>query len=357
MVFTHLVRASIMKVLRTPDARFENLSGFPFEPHYLEIDDGVGGRLRMHYVDEGPRDGPLVLCLHGQPVWSYSFRKMIPPLVAAGHRVIAPDLVGFGRSDKPAERSDYTYARHVHWMQEFILGLDLAGITFVLHDWGGLIGLRVLVRNLARFDRVVACNMGLHDLRDVPMDQGPALRKLLEETPVLPPEEMIRTAEEMARRMMANRDAEGTTPRSIHFRVFMYWVRHCGAFAAYRPEAILRFWLKRPTDEEIRAYAAPFPSEEYLQGARQFPSLVPIFPDDPAVPDNRRAWEILGQFEKPFLTAFNNPNSVEAPRFQEEIPGARGQHHVVFTDSGHYPQDDVGEDFARVVIEFAKSGR
>ena len=164
-----------MKVLRTPDERFENLAGFRFEPHYLEIDDGVGGRLRMHYVDEGPRDGPLVLCLHGQPVWSYSFRKMVPLLAEAGHRVIAPDLVGFGRSDKPAERSDYTYARHVHWMQEFILSLDLTEITFVIHDWGGLIGLRVLTQNLERFDRVVACNMALHDAKDVPMERAPAV--------------------------------------------------------------------------------------------------------------------------------------------------------------------------------------
>ena len=231
----------------------------------------MGGRLRMHYVDEGPRDGPLVLCLHGQPVWSYSFRKMVPLLAEAGHRVIAPDLVGFGRSDKPAERSDYTYARHVHWMQEFILDLDLTEITFVIHDWGGLIGLRVLTQNLERFDRVVACNMGLHDLKDVPMEQGPALRKLLEETPALSAEEMIRTGEETTRRMMAASDSEGGTKRSVFFRVFMYWVRHCGAFAGFRPEEIVRRWLKNPTDEDTRAYAAPFPSEEYLQGARQFP--------------------------------------------------------------------------------------
>lgn len=343
-----------MKVLRTPDEHFENLAGFPFEPHYHEIDDGEGGRLRMHYVDEGPRDGPLVLCLHGQPVWSYSFRKMIPPLVEAGHRVIAPDLVGFGRSDKPAQRSDYTYARHVHWMQEFILGLDLSGITFVIHDWGGLIGLRVLTGNLERFDRVVACNMGLHELTDVPMERGLALRKLLEETPALSAEEMLRTGQELMRTMMADVDS-GETERSIFYRVFMYWVKHCGEYADFDPGDILRFWLRNPTDEEIQSYSAPFPSEEYLQGARQFPSLVPIFPDDPAVPANRRTWEILHTFEKPFLTAFDNPNSLEAPRFQQEIPGAKGQNHVVFENSGHYPQDDVGEEFARVVIEFART--
>ena len=340
-----------MRVLRTPDEQFENLEGFPFEPHYFEIDDGLGGRLRMHYVDEGPRDGPLVLCLHGQPVWSYSFRKMIPLLAEVGHRVIVPDLVGFGRSDKPAERSDYTYARHAHWMQEFILGLDLNEITFVIHDWGGLIGLRVLTQNLERFDRVVACNMGLHDLKDVPMEQAPVLRKLLEETPALPAEEMMRAGQEMTQTMMASSESD---PRTVQYRVFMFWVQHCGAYAGFRPEEILRLWLRNPSEDEIRAYAAPFPSEEYLQGARQFPSLVPIFPDDPAIPENRRTWEILRTFEKPFLTAFNNPNSIEAPRFQEEIPGAKGQNHVVFENSGHYPQDDVGEEFARVVIDFAR---
>ena len=340
-----------MRVLRTPDEQFENLEGFPFEPHYFEIDDGLGGRLRMHYVDEGPRDGPLVLCLHGQPVWSYSFRKMIPLLAEVGHRVIVPDLVGFGRSDKPAERSDYTYARHAHWMQEFILGLDLNEITFVIHDWGGLIGLRVLTQNLERFDRVVACNMGLHDLKDVPMEQAPVLRKLLEETPALPAEEMMRAGQEMTQTMMASSESD---PRTVQYRVFMFWVQHCGAYAGFRPEEILRLWLRNPSEDEIRAYAAPFPSEEYLQGVRQFPSLVPIFPDDPAIPENRRTWEILRTFEKPFLTAFNNPNSIEAPRFQEEIPGAKGQNHVVFENSGHYPQDDVGEEFARVVIDFAR---
>ena len=340
-----------MRVLRTPDEQFENLEGFPFEPHYFEIDDGLGRRLRMHYVDEGPRDGPLVLCLHGQPVWSYSFRKMIPLLAEVGHRVIVPDLVGFGRSDKPAERSDYTYARHAHWMQEFILGLDLNEITFVIHDWGGLIGLRVLTQNLERFDRVVACNMGLHDLKDVPMEQAPVLRKLLEETPALPAEEMMRAGQEMTQTMMASSESD---PRTVQYRVFMFWVQHCGAYAGFRPEEILRLWLRNPSENEIRAYAAPFPSEEYLQGVRQFPSLVPIFPDDPAIPENRRTWEILRTFEKPFLTAFNNPNSIEAPRFQEEIPGAKGQNHVVFENSGHYPQDDVGEEFARVVIDFAR---
>ena len=341
-----------MRVLRTPEERFESLAGFPFKPHYLEIDDGVGGHLRMHYLDEGPRDGPLVLCLHGQPVWSYSFRKMIPPLVEAGHRVIVPDLVGFGRSDKPADRSDYTYARHVHWMQEFILGLDLTEITFVIHDWGGLIGLRVLTENLERFDRVIACNMGLHDLRDVPMERAPALRKLLEETPVLPAEEMMRTGQAMTQKLMADPDPDA---RAIFYRVFMFWRKHCAEHADFDPSEIIRLWLVNPTDEEIQAYAAPFPSEEYLQGARQFPSLVPIFPDDPAIPANRRAWEILHTFEKPFLTAYNTPNSVEALRFQQEIPGARGQNHVVFENSGHYPQDDVGEEFARVVIEFART--
>ena len=340
-----------MKVLRTPDEQFENLPDFPFEPHYLEIDDGEGGRLRMHYLDEGPRDGPMVLCLHGQPVWSYSFRKMIPPLVAAGHRVIAPDIVGFGRSDKPTEKSDYTYARHVDWMQQFILGLDLTGITLVGHDWGGLIGLRVLAQNVERFDRVIACNMGLHDLRDVPMERGPSLHKTFDETPVLSAEELMRQGEALTRKMMAE---PGADQRTVFYRVFMFWAKHCAEYPDYDPAGILRLWLRDPTDEQLRAYSAPYPSEAYIQGARQFPSLVPIFPDDPSIPANRHAWEVLNTFEKPFLTAFDKPDSHEAPRFQEEIPGAKGQNHVVFENSGHYPQDDVAEEFARVVIEFAR---
>lgn len=181
-----------MRALRTPDERFEDLDGFPHQPNYLEVDDGDGGRLRMHYVDEGPPDGEVVLLLHGQPVWSYSFRKMIPPLTAAGYRVIAPDIVGFGRSDKPSRRSDYTFARHVHWMHGFVRGLSLTDVTLLGQDWGGPIGLRVVTADPDRFARVVATNTGLADARDIPDEMAPKLRQLLAETAVLLPKELDR---------------------------------------------------------------------------------------------------------------------------------------------------------------------
>ena len=167
-----------MKVLRTPEERFQNLAGFPYEPNYLEVDDGDGGQLRIHYVDEGPIDGEVMLCLHGQPVWSYSFRKMIPPLTAAGFRVIAPDLVGFSRSDKPSQRSDYTFASHVHWMHGFVRGLSLTDITLIGQDWGGPIGLRVVVADTERFAGIVVTNTGLPDARGMPDDMTPILQEI-----------------------------------------------------------------------------------------------------------------------------------------------------------------------------------
>ena len=178
-----------MRALRTPEERFQNLAGFPYRPNYLEVDDGEGGRLRMHYVDEGPTDGEPVLCLHGQPVWSYSFRKMIPPLTAAGYRVIAPDIVGFGRSDKPAQRSDYTFANHVHWMHGFVRGLSLTDITLLGHDWGGPIGLRVVAADTERFARIVATNTGLADARGIPDEMASKLRQPRDHPgrPALPP--------------------------------------------------------------------------------------------------------------------------------------------------------------------------
>ena len=179
-----------MKAIRTPEERFDELKDYPFEPHYADINAGDGDRLRMHYLDEGPADGEILLCMHGQPTWSYLYRKMIPLLEDAGLRIIAPDLIGFGRSDKPVARADYTYARHVYWVNSFIHALELRGMTLVGQDWGGLIGLRVLVENLDRFARLVVANTGLPDADNIPDEMSPALRKLLEETPALPPAEM-----------------------------------------------------------------------------------------------------------------------------------------------------------------------
>lgn len=343
-----------MKVLRTPDERFQNLESFPYEPHYQEIDDGQGGQLRMHYVDEGPLDAPVIFCVHGQPTWSYSFRKMIPPLVAAGYRVISPDIVGFGRSDKPSERNDYTYANHVHWMHDFVRRLSLTNITLVCQDWGGPITLRIVAADPARFAQVVVSNTGLPDARNIPEEMAAKLKQLLADTPVLNTVDVnAAMREDLEERGgfqdQARNAVEGTDTRPP----FMYWIRHCAESDDLNPGAIMRLWLNNCSDEEERAYAAPFPSEEYMPGARQFPSLIPLFPDNVEVPANRKAWEALREFNKPFLTVFSesDPGSMKL-QFEEEIPGAKGQNHVMIKDAMHYTQDDQGEEFARVVIEF-----
>ena len=348
-----------MKALRTPEERFENLDGFPYRPNYVEVDDGDGGKVRMHYVDEGPHNGEVVLCLHGQPVWSYSYRKMIPPLTTAGYRVVAPDIVGFGRSDKPTRRSDYTFANHVHWMLGFVRGLALTDITLVGQDWGGPIGLRVATLDTARFARIVATNTGLADARGIPDEMAPKLRQMLAETPILPPRELdavMRARALESERPAGFQDQTRDAVADIDARPsFMYWIRFCDAYPDFDPGEIVAMWLNDCTAEERRAYSAPFPAEEYKQGARQFPSLIPLFPDDPAVPDNRKAWEMLRKFDKPFFTAFSDSDSgTAAVQFQEEIPGARGQHHAIIRDALHYAQDDQGEQLAAVVIDFMK---
>ena len=332
-----------MEVLRTPDERFEGLADFPFQPHYVEVDDGDGGRLRVHYLDERPagwtEGGETVLCMHGQPTWSYLYRKMIGPLVEAGLRVVAPDLVGFGRSDKPTQRSDYTYAAHVHWMQGFVNALDLQQTTLVCQDWGGLIGLRVLTAEPQRFVRAVAANTALPDGTGIPDEMTDALHELLADTPALPTPEM------------ALKLAGGDTDRPA----FMYWIRHCDAYPDFSPAEVISLTLRQCTDEQRRAYAAPFPSEEYQQGARQFPSLVPIIPDNPAIADNRRAWEVLRQWDKPFLTAFSDSDPVTAgqeKRFQKEIPGAKGREHPTIQGAGHFLQEDADEELAAIIARF-----
>jgi len=297
-----------LQILRTPDERFANLPGFPFAPHYVEIPSGDGARLRVHYVDEGPADADPVLCLHGEPSWSYLYRKMIPVITAAGHRVVAPDLVGFGRSDKPAERSDYSYQRHVDWLRATVETLDLRRITLVCQDWGGLLGLRLVGEHPDRFARVVAANTFLPTGDGTPSEAFLAWRAFSQKVPVFPTGQILQ-----------------------------------GATLTELPSAV------------VAAYDAPFPDESYKSGARQFPLLVPIAPDDPAGPANRAAWQALERFEKPFLTAFSDGDAVtrgaDVP-LQQRIPGARGQQHVTLAGGGHFLQEDCGEAFARAVVGF-----
>jgi haloalkane dehalogenase len=298
-----------MKALRTPDDRFETLSGYDFEPNYETIADGEGAELRVHYLDEGPADGDIVLLLHGEPSWSYLYRHMIPPLVSAGHRVIAPDLVGFGRSDKPTERTDYTYARHVEWMREFVFDkLDLTGITLFCQDWGGLIGLRLVAAHPERFDRVVASNTMIPSGDHHPGDAFNMWLDFSQNVDVFPTGAII----------------NGATTTDL-------------------------------SDEVMAAYDAPFPDESYKAGARVFPALVPVTPDNPESDANRRAIESLATFDKPFLCAFGDSDPVlggQGPALAALVEGSAGQPHTTVENGGHFIQEDCGPELARITNEF-----
>lgn len=300
-----------MKILRTPDERFHDLPGFDFNPNFHQVPDGEGGYLRMHYLDEGPRTAEPILLMHGEPSWCYLYRKMIPVFTDAGYRIVAPDLVGFGRSDKPAEMTDYTYQRHVDWTQALLDHLDLSRITLVCQDWGGLIGLRLATDHPERFARVVVANTGL-PTGDHPMSDA-----------------------------------------------FSAWREYSRTAPEFHVGGIIRGGCVSPlSDAVVAAYDAPFPDDEYKAGARVFPSLVPVTPDDPAAAANRCAWEVLSRFEKPFLTAFSDGDPITRGGdkvFLKMVPGARNQPHTTIRGGGHFLQEDQGEQFARVVIDFMKN--
>ncbi|MDX1803483.1 MAG: haloalkane dehalogenase [Alcanivorax sp.] len=288
-----------MKILRTPDSRFERLLDYPFEPHYADIDG-----LRMHYVDEGPANASPILMLHGEPSWSYLYRHMIPVCAAAGHRVIAPDLIGFGKSDKPADKADYSYQSHMDWLQALLDQLDLHDITLVCQDWGSLLGLRLAAENEARFRAIVVGN-GMLPTGD---QQVPSAFQLWK-----------------------------------NFALYSPWfpiarIINSGTFRTLGPD-------------ERRAYDAPFPGKAYKAGARMFPKLVPVRPDDPASDANRRAWQVLEQWRKPFLTTFSNGDPITrgGDRYmRERIPGAAGQPHQTLT-GGHFLQEDSPVAFAQAI--------
>ncbi len=330
--------------LRTPDDRFAELEDFPYAPRYVEVADPDGGALRMHYVDAGPPQAAPILCLHGQPTWSYLYRKMIPPLADAGHRVVAPDFIGFGRSDKPAERSDYTYARHVDWLKSFLDALDLNDITLFCQDWGGLIGLRAAAEQPGRFARIVAANTGLPDAEGVADADakrvGDAMRSYYASLPV------HQSAVEMGMAMRGDRSGMG----------FLHWVKFCAETPTLRVSDVVRVsGGGQLGDAQAAAYDAPFPSDRYMAGARQFPSLVPIMPDNPAIAANRAAWQVFEQWQKPFLTAFSDGDPVTAGRhvrFQESIPGARRQQHVTIVGAGHFLQEEKPNELASAVLQF-----
>jgi haloalkane dehalogenase len=335
-----------MKVLRTPDERFRNLPGYPFEPHYTDVADGDVGRLRIHHVDEGPRDGPIVICMHGQPTWSYLYRHMIPILSAAGLRVLAPDLVGYGRSDKPAAREDYTYQRQVDWLNAWLVQNDIRDATLVCQDWGGLIGLRMVAENPERFARVVVANTGLPAPVEVPAERAEAVREFRRSAPTP-------TLEEMA---AALSNPNPTKPEMS----FAYWQK----WTWETEDLPIGFMVAGTVDgrtlsaEEIAAYDAPFPDASYKMAARAMPSQVPTLPDDPSVPANLRAWEVLLKWEKPFLSAFSDNDPVTGaaePILRSRIPGAEGQPHQKIKGGGHFLQEGRGEILAKIVADFVKS--
>ncbi len=292
-----------MNILRTPDEAFANLPDYPFAPNYVEIDG-----LRMHYLDEGTNTQETVLMLHGEPSWSYLYRKMIPIVVAAGYRAVAPDLIGFGKSDKPTEASIYSYQQFVEWTTTFIKTLDLQHITLVCQDWGGLIGLRIAAENQERFKRIAAANTFLPTGEGKPSD------------------------------------------------TFLAWQSYAKSSPKFNIGNIVSSGcVSKLSPAIIAAYNAPFPDDSYKVAARIFPSLVPTSPEDPASPANREAWKVLQNWQKPFLTAFSDADPITKggdAYFQKVIPGTKGQKHFIIQGGGHFLQEDKGGEWAEAIVKF-----
>jgi haloalkane dehalogenase len=300
-----------MQTLRTPDDRFFDLSGFPYLPRYFDVPDGDGGMLRMAWVQDGPDDADPILMLHGEPSWSFLYRKMIPVLAGAGHRVVCPDLVGFGRSDKPARREDHSYARHVEWVRACAFDvLDLRRVTLVGQDWGGLIGLRLAAEHPDRFSAIVVANTGL-PTGDISM-----------------PEVWWRFREAI----------QGQPSLDI------------GGF--------VQSGCRQPMTAAVRAaYDAPFPDDSYCAGPRAMPGLVPTSPDDPATGANRSAWASVCASSTPMLVAFSDGDPITGPMaaiFAREMAGARGIEHPVLRNAGHFLQEDAGEELAAHIVDFLR---
>ncbi|AEE22971.1 MAG: haloalkane dehalogenase [Alteromonadaceae bacterium] len=297
-----------MQYLRTPDACFEGLTAYPFKPNYLFVDDFDGGEMRMHYLDEGSKDGEVVLLLHGEPSWSFLYRNMIAPITDKGYRVIVPDLIGFGRSDKPTKRSDYTYQRHLDWLRNILSQLSLENITLVCQDWGGLLGLRLVAEHPDKFARVLAANT------------------------------MLPTGDH----------APG--------EAFMKWRTFSQEVAEFPVAGIIKgATVTELAPSVLEGYNAPYPSEEHKAGVRQFPLLVPITTDDPQTENNRAAWQTLKRFSKPFLTAFSDSDPITAGGdkiMQKLIPGTQGQSHTTITNGGHFLQEDQPQQLAQVLLQF-----
>ncbi len=292
--------------LRTDEARFAAVPDFAFAPHYTVV-----GGLRVAYIDEGPRDAPAVLLMHGEPTWSFLYRKMIPVLLQAGFRVIAPDLIGFGRSDKPTRAADYSYLNHVLWMSAWLEASDLQHLTLFCQDWGSLIGLRLAAAAPHRFDRIVLANGGL---------------------------------------------PTGTTPVPRAFKIWRAFARYSPWFPIGR--IVKAGCVDGLTPQEVAAYDAPFPTGAHRVGARVFPGFVPTTPDNPERERNEAAWAVFDRWEKPFLTLFSNRDPVTRGGhriWHERVPGAKGQPHAVTRGAGHFLQEDRGAEVAQAIAAFIRS--
>ena len=315
-----------MDVLRTPEERFEGLPDYPFAPHYHQVGPGPGDGLRMHYVDEGPPAAAPVLLLHGQPTWSYLWRHVIAALADAGHRVIAPDHIGFGRSDKPTARTDYTFERHIRWLGALVEGLALTGVTLVAQDWGGPIGLSVLARRPERFARVVATNTVLHT-----------------------------AGAELAGRLEWAVHSDGSGHMVLQEALVDY-VLLCQRAPTLQASSFVQFATTGEVPPRVlAAYDAPFPDGAHQAGLRQFPALIPLTPNDPGAASGRATTEALRAWERPFLTAFSDGDPATggwAAVLAELVPGAAGRVHPTIAGAGHFIAEDRGPELAAVIAGF-----
>ncbi len=310
-----------MEILRTPDECFDGLADYPFSPNYVDVSDTEGGSLRLHYVDEGPRDGQPVAMIHGNPTWSYMWRKLIPVLAQNGFRAIAIDLIGMGRSDKPTRMSDYTIARHEAWVKEALFEkLNLKNAHFILHDWGGIIGLRAIADNQDRVASVIMSNTGF---------------------PVLDPDEPIATM---------------TRPGAKMLRQFQLYIRFKKNWQHWK--TLGRIVLTNMPKADIAGFAAPYPDKKYLTGNRQFTQMLPTRNDNPMLTENWHALQKLKSFEKPFQNLFSDKDQIAPKGFNSVrpiIPGTRDYEPVILKGGSHFLLEDVPEEYAAEVLKFLKS--
>ena len=347
-----------MEILRTPDRYFEILKDYPFKPHYTEIDAFEGRILRIHHLDEGEAESPIVLCLHGQPSWSYLYRKMVPYLVSAGLRVLAPDLPGYGKSDKPAAREDYTYQRQVDWMGRWLVANNLSNVNIFGQDWGGLIGLRLVADYPDRFARVIMGNTGLPYNPDLPGDVVERVARFRNEakTPSL-------------------REMAMAVSKLVGPEAFAYWQKFCWEtedipvgllmsmmierLPARRllPKLLMHRFLgktSQPPKDLAEAYEAPFPDPRYKMGVRAMPSRVPTLPTDPSLSAQASAWDFFDKFEPPFLCLFTADDPITRgleKTFINRVPGARGLNHQVFPNGGHFLQEHRHKELCKAIVQ------